>query len=96
MGGVALKADAFARLNDNGLLISRDFDCTGEKGYKLGDTPQKWLQFPMAAGSQFYIADGELSVFIIWKKAVRRHIENYQKPVFTLAILGTLHYTDTC
>ena len=36
VGGVALKADAFARLNDNGLLISRDFDCTGEKGDKLG------------------------------------------------------------
>jgi hypothetical protein len=43
VGGVALKADAFARLNDDGLLISRDFDCTGEKGDKLGGTPQMRL-----------------------------------------------------
>lgn len=60
VGGVTLKSDAFARLNDNGLLVSRDFDCTGEKGYKLGGTPQMWLRFPMAAGSQLHIADGEL------------------------------------
>ena len=96
VGVVTLKADAFARLNDNVLLVSRDSNCPGEKGYKLGGTPQMWLQFPMAAGSQLHIADGELSVFIIWKKAVRRHIENYQKPVFPLVILGMLHYTDTC
>ena len=59
-GGVALKADAFARLNDNVLLISRDFDCTGEKGDKLGDTPQVRLRLPMAAGSQLHIVDGEI------------------------------------
>ena len=70
VGSVTLKADAFARLNDNGLLIGRDFDCTGEKGYKLCGTSQMWLRFPMAAGSQLHIADGELPVFIIWKKAV--------------------------
>ncbi len=92
MGGVALKADAFARLNDNGLLISRDFDCTGEKGDKLGGTPQMRLRLPMAAGSQLHIVDGELPVFIVRKKAVRRYIENYQKPDFDLAIQGTLRY----
>ena len=70
VGGVTLKSDAFARLNDNGLLIGRDFDCTGEKGYKLDDTPQMWLRFPMAAGSQLHIVDGELPVFIVRKKAV--------------------------
>mgnify|MGYP006929152600 FL=1 len=90
VGGVALKADAFARLNDNGLLISRDFDCTGEKGDKLGGTPQMRLRLPMAAGSQLHIVDGELPVFIVRKKAVRRYIENYQKPDFDLAIQGTL------
>ena len=95
VGSVTLKADAFARLNDNVLLVSRDFNCPGEKGYKLGGTPQMWLRLPMAAGSQLHIVDGELPVFIIWKKAVRRHIEKYQKPVFPLAIFGTLHYTDT-
>ena len=92
VGGVALKADAFARLNDNGLLISRDFDCTGEKGDKLGGTPQMRLRLPMAAGSQLHIVDGELPVFIVRKKAVRRYIENYQKPDFDLAIQGTLRY----
>ena len=96
VGGVALKADAFARLNDNGLLISRDFDCTGEKGDKLGGTPQMRLRLPMTAGSQLHIVDGELPVFIVRKKAVRRYIENYQKPDFDLAIQGTLRYTDTC
>ena len=80
VGGVALKADAFARLNDNGLLISRDFDCTGEKGDKLGGTPQMRLRLPMAAGTSS----------IVRKKAVRRYIENYQKPDFDLAIQGTL------
>ena len=90
VGGVALKADAFARLNDNVLLISRDFDCTGEKGDKLGGTPQMRLRLPMAAGSQLHIIDGELPVFIARKKAVRRYIENYQKPDFDLAIQGTL------
>ena len=90
VGGVALKADAFARLNDNVLLISRDFDCTGEKGDKLGGTPQMRLRLPMAAGSQLHIVDGELPVFIVRKKAVRRYIENYQKPDFDLAIQGTL------
>ena len=92
VGGVALKADAFARLNDNGLLISRDFDCTGEKGDKLGGTPQMRLRLPMAVGSQLHIVDGELSVFIVRKKAVRRYIENYQKPDFDLAIQGILRY----
>lgn len=92
VGGVALKADAFARLNDNVLLISRDFDCTGEKGDKLGGTPQMRLRLPMAAGSQLHIVDGELPVFIVRKKAVRRYIENYQKPDFDLAIQGTLRY----
>ena len=82
VGGVALKADAFARLNDNVLLISRDFDCTGEKSDKLGGTPQMRLRLPMAAGSQLHIVDGELPVFIVRKKAVRRYIENYQKPDF--------------
>ena len=86
----------FARLNDNGLLISRDFDCTGEKGDKLGGTPQMRLRLPMVAGSQLHIVDGELPVFIVRKKAVRRYIENYQKPDFDLAIQGTLRYTDTC
>ena len=38
VGGVTLKSDAFTRLNDNGLLIDRDFDCTGEKGHKLCGT----------------------------------------------------------
>lgn len=95
VGGVALKADAFARLNDNALLISRDFDCTGEKGDKLGGTPQMRLRLPMAAGSQLHIVDGELPVFIVRKKAVRRYIENYQKPDFDLAIQGTLRYRDT-
>lgn len=90
VGGVALKADAFARLNDNVLLISRDFDCTGEKGDKLGGTPQMRLRLPMAAGSQLHIVDGELPVFIVRKKAVRRYIEKYQKPDFDLAIQGTL------
>ena len=89
VGGVALKADAFARLNDNVLLISRDFDCT-EKGDKLGGTPQMRLRLPMAAGSQLHIVDGELPVFIVRKKAVRRYIENYQKPDFDLAIQGIL------
>lgn len=70
VGGVTLKLDAFTRLNDNGLLIGRDFDCTGEKGYKLCGTSQMWLRFPMAAGSQLHIADGELPVFIVRKKAV--------------------------
>ena len=88
VGGVALKTDAFARLNDDGLLISRDFDCTGEKGDKLGGTPQMRLRLPMAAGSQLHIVDGELPVFIARKKAVRRYIENYQKPDFDLAIQG--------
>lgn len=92
VGGVALKADAFVRLNDNGLLISRDFDCAGEKGDKLGGTPQMRLRLPMAAGSQLHIVDGELPVFIVRKKAVRRYIENYQKPDFDLAIQGTLRY----
>lgn len=92
VGGVALKADAFVRLNDNGLLISRDFDCTGEKGDKLGGTPQMRLRLPMAAGSQLHIVDGELPVFIVRKKAVRRYIENYQKPDFDFAIQGTLRY----
>ena len=92
VGGVALKADAFARLNDNGLLISRDFDCTGEKGDKLGGTPQMRLRLPMAAGSQLHIVDGDLPVFIVRKKAVRRCIEDYQKPDFDLAIQGTLRY----
>ena len=92
VGGVTLKADAFARLNDNGLLISRDFDCTGEKGDKLGGTPQMRLRLPMAAGSQLHIVDGELPVFIVRKKAVRRYIENYQKPDFDLAIQGILRY----
>ena len=90
VGGVALKADAFARLNDNGLLISRDFDCAGEKGDKLGGTQQMRLRLPMAAGSQLHIVDGELPVFIVRKKAVRRYIENYQKPDFDLAIQGAL------
>ena len=92
VGGVALKADAFARLNDDVLLISRDFGCTGEKGGKLGGTPQMRLRLPMAAGSQLHIVDGELPVFIVRKKAVRRYIENYQKPDFDLAIQGTLRY----
>ena len=92
VGGVALKADAFARLNDDVLLISRDFDCTGEKGDKLGGTPQMRLRLPMAAGSQLHIVDGELPVFIVRKKAVRRYIENYQKPDFDLAIQGILRY----
>ena len=92
VGGVALKADAFARLNDDVLLISRDFDCTGEKGDKLGGTPQIRLRLPMAAGSQLHIVDGELPVFIVRKKAVRRYIENYQKPDFDFAIQGTLRY----
>ena len=60
VGGVTLKSDAFARLNDNVLLISRDFDCTGEKGDKLGGTPQMRLRLLMAAGSQLHIVDGEI------------------------------------
>ena len=95
VGSVTLKADAFARQNDNVLLISCDFNFPGEKGYKLGGIPQMWLRLPMAAESQLHIVDGELPVFIVRKKAVRRHIENDQKPVFPLAILGTLRYTDT-
>ena len=70
VGGVTLKSDAFARLNDNVLLISCDFNFPGEKGYKLGGIPQMWLRLPMAAGSQLHIVDGELPVFIVRKKAV--------------------------
>ncbi len=58
VGGVALKADAFARLNDDVFLISRDFDCTGEKGDKLGGTRKcgsdcQWLVLSAYGDAEF-------------------------------------------